>query len=47
MLSEKKHSKQNDSTTLHYRNMNMRAIVHCQTRADILMITRGICRMPA
>ena len=45
MLSEKKHSKQNDSTTLHYRNM--RAIVHCQTRADILMITRGICRMPA
>ena len=40
MLFEEKHSRQNYSTTLHYRNM--RTIPHCQTSAEILLITRGI-----
>ena len=42
MLSEEKHSRQNYSTTLHYQNM--RTILHCQTSAEILLITRGIVR---
>lgn len=40
MLFEEKHSKQNYNTTLHYQNM--RTILHCQTSAEILLITRGI-----
>ena len=40
MLFEEKHSKQNYDTFLHYRNM--RTIPHCQTTAEILLITRGI-----
>ena len=39
MLFEEKHSRQNYTTTLHYRNM--RSILHCQTSAEILLITRG------
>ena len=37
MLFEEKHSKQNYNTTLHYQNM--RTILHCQTSAEILLIT--------
>ena len=40
MLFEEKHSKQNYNTTLHYQNMH--TILHCQTSAEILLITRGI-----
>ena len=42
MLFEEKHSRQNYNTTLHYQNM--RTILHCQTSAEILLITRGIVR---
>ena len=40
MLFEEKHSRQNYNTTLHYQNMS--SILHCQTSAEILLITRGI-----
>ena len=46
MLFEEKHSRQNYSTTLHYHDM--RTIPHCQSSAEILLITSGtvlaVCR---
>lgn len=42
MLFEEKYSRQNLSVTLQYRNM--RSILHCQTSAEILLVSRGVVR---
>ena len=42
MLFEEKHSRQNYSTTLYYHDMH--TIPHCQSSAEILLVSRGSVR---
>jgi len=42
MLFEEKYSRQNLSVTLRYQNMQ--SILHCQTSAEILLVSRGVVR---
>lgn len=42
MLFEEKYSRQNLSVTLQYQNMQ--SILHCQTSAEILLVSRGVVR---